>query len=155
MPVPVVLACGLVTAVVLIGGRSLLSLRDAVDVERPERWIVAHAPRWLAGLLRSLDRRVVGGAMVGVFFVVISAAALGVGWVLSGTDGTDEPPQPSWRHRAAPGPPSGDSIDGALRLRCWSPADPLVFVDTNSSIRFDWPTSCRPASATGSSISVF
>ena len=93
MPVLVVLACGLVTAVVLIGGRSLLLVRDPVDVERPERWIVAHAPRWLAGLLRSLDRRVVGGAMVGAFFVVIFAVALGVGWVPSGTDGTDGPPQ--------------------------------------------------------------
>ena len=93
MPVLVVLACGLVTAVVLIGGRSPLSLRDPMDVERPERWVVAHAPRWLAGLLRSLDRRVVGGAMVGAFFVVLFAAALGVGWVLSGTDATDGPPQ--------------------------------------------------------------
>ena len=93
MLVLVVLACGLVTAVVLIGGPSVLLLRDPVDVERTERWIVAHAPRWLAGLLRSLDRRVVGGAMVGAFFVVIFAAAPGVGWVFSGTDATDGPPQ--------------------------------------------------------------
>ena len=86
MLVLVVLACGLVTAMVLIGSRSLLSSRDPLDVERPERWLVTHAPTWLAGFLRSLDRRVVGGAMVGAFFVVLFAAALGVGWVLSGTD---------------------------------------------------------------------
>ena len=86
MLVLVVLAFGLLTAVVLIGGRSLLSSRDPLDPQRQEQWLVAHAPRWLAGLLRSIDRRVVGGAMVGAFFIVLFAAALGVGWVLSGTD---------------------------------------------------------------------
>lgn len=89
MLVLVVLACGLATAAVLLGVRSLSSHHDPLDVEQPERWLVAHAPSWLTRPLRSVDRRVAGGLLVGASVIVLFTAALTVGWILSGTsDGT-------------------------------------------------------------------
>lgn len=79
-----VLAAGLVTALALVALRSLTSHDDPLDVETQEQWLVAHAPSWLARPLRSLDRRVAGGAQVGVSFAVVFAVALVVGWIFSG-----------------------------------------------------------------------
>jgi membrane-associated phospholipid phosphatase len=59
---------------------------DAIDPERPERWLVRHAPRWARRPLRTADRRVVGGAATVVVFGLLFGAALLVGWVFDGID---------------------------------------------------------------------
>lgn len=84
----VLVAVILVVAGVLAGRRG--SPRDAADVEPIEHWlidsVVAH-PR-LHRLLVSVDRRVVGGAVVAVGFVIVLFAAMIVGWVFDTVDTT-------------------------------------------------------------------
>lgn len=79
----VVAALGLV-ALVLV---DLFGRRSApLDTERPERWFVAHAPRGLRRILRSVDRRVAGGAGLLLVFTIVFTAASGVGWLLDTVD---------------------------------------------------------------------
>lgn len=99
MLVLVVLGCGIVAAALVVVIRSVIPNDQPLDVERQEQWLVAHSPAWLARLLRVLDRRVVGGVVVGACFVVLFAAALVVGWILSGT--TDEGGIARWDVAAA------------------------------------------------------
>lgn len=86
MVVLVIIVVGLVGAVALVGLRSAMSSVDPVDSQRAERWLIAHAPSTLRRTLRSLDRRVVGGVLVAVSFIVVFATAIIVGWILSGTN---------------------------------------------------------------------
>jgi membrane-associated phospholipid phosphatase len=83
----VVLAVGVAVALVLA---ALSALRAApaelIDPERPERWLVAHAPSRLRPALGHADRRVVGGAATVVVFAVVFGAALAVGWVFDTID---------------------------------------------------------------------
>lgn len=72
------LAAGAVLAVVSFATTRPTSERAA----ETERWIVAHAPRFLRPTLRTLDLRVLGGAVVAVMFVITLVTALGVAWVL-------------------------------------------------------------------------
>ena len=79
----VVLGVGVVVAFLLAAGRRMIGASEPLDTERPERWIVRHAPRWLRRSIVVLDNRVVGGAVVGVTFVAIFMCALVVGWIFS------------------------------------------------------------------------
>jgi undecaprenyl-diphosphatase len=81
------LAALVATAVVAASARRDRPV-DAIDPERPERWLVRHAPRWARGALRHADRRLVGGAATLVVFVVVFGAALVVGWIFDGIDET-------------------------------------------------------------------
>jgi membrane-associated phospholipid phosphatase len=83
----VVLAVGVVVTLVL-GALSALRAAPAelIDPERPERWLVTHAPRRLRPAMQHADRRVVGGAATVVVFVVVFAAALSVGWIFDTVD---------------------------------------------------------------------
>lgn len=82
-----VLLAGLAGAIVLIGiasvrGRSA-RLDDPVEIERADHWLVlrvADHPR-LHRVLRSADRRVVGGVAVAVSFGMVLGAGLFIGWV--------------------------------------------------------------------------
>lgn len=64
------------------------ALIDPADPAEEERWLVGwidrHPP--LAARLRTLDRRVAGGMMLAVAFVVVFATALGVGLLLDMVD---------------------------------------------------------------------
>ena len=76
-------AVGFVLALgVKLGTRS----HGALDTERTERWFVAHAPVRLQRVLRYVDRRVVGGAAVGVSFAVVFGVALAIGWTFDSID---------------------------------------------------------------------
>lgn len=82
----IVLAAGLTAGAMLVGLRSATSDGEMLDIERQEQWLIVHLPSRLAGPLRSLDRRFVGGAMVCSSFVVLFAASLAVGWIFSGIE---------------------------------------------------------------------
>ncbi|MGB3737179.1 MAG: phosphatase PAP2 family protein [Ilumatobacter sp.] len=86
MIVLVILAIVVSVAAVLVGARSMLSGREPVDVDRGEQWLLDRTPGWIARPLNAVDRRIVGGATVGVSFVVVAAAAIAVGWIFSGID---------------------------------------------------------------------
>jgi membrane-associated phospholipid phosphatase len=83
----VVLAIAVVAALALLAVSALRSApAELVDPERPERWIVAHAPSRVRPALRHADRRVVGGAATAVVFAVVFLAALSVGWIFDTID---------------------------------------------------------------------
>jgi membrane-associated phospholipid phosphatase len=83
----VVLAVGVAAALVLLALSALRSApAELVDPERPERWLVAHAPTRLQPVLRHADRRIVGGAATTVVFVVVFLAALAVGCIFDTID---------------------------------------------------------------------
>ena len=83
----IVLLVGLAAAlVVLVASLGRGHPVDAIDPERPERWLVRHAPRGTRRLLRHADRRVVGGAATVVVFLLVLGAAFFVGWIFDGID---------------------------------------------------------------------
>lgn len=71
----------------------------ALDPDAAESWLVRHAPRRSVPILRTFDRHVVGGAAVGVTFVVVLVTALFLGWVLDSVD--DESGFARWDEAAA------------------------------------------------------
>ena len=87
--IPLAIVAGAVAvAIVLVGARAVMTgdPDGDFDYDREEQWIVANSPRWLRGATRTLDRRTVGGIVVGATFVVVFAVALVVGWIFSGID---------------------------------------------------------------------
>ncbi len=84
----IVLIVAAVVATLLIGTRVLVGSDDLSDISVEEHWLLRHAPRWLAGPARTLDRRFIGGLAVGAAFVVVFSAALVIGWIFSGLDDT-------------------------------------------------------------------
>jgi undecaprenyl-diphosphatase len=84
IPLVVVGVALVVGGLLVVAGHILGS--EPLDVERPEQWLVRHAPRRLRGFLQVLDRRFIGGVAVGVLFVTTFACALTVGWILSTVD---------------------------------------------------------------------
>lgn len=82
----VVIGVAVVGATLLVGARHVMSGDTPLDVEAEEQWLARHSPDWLAGLARTLDRRVIGGIAVGSAFIVTFVAALAVGRIFSGID---------------------------------------------------------------------
>lgn len=70
-------------AALLVGARLLVSTEDSAG---QPRWFIDHAPTWLTKPLGVLDRRFIGGAAVGLSFIVIFSSAAVVGWIFSGLD---------------------------------------------------------------------
>jgi len=79
-------------AVMIAGGLAyvlltLVGRRDApLDVEREERWFVAHAPDRVRTVLRHADRRVAGGGALVIVFTIVFVAATAVGWIFDTID---------------------------------------------------------------------
>lgn len=89
-----VVAVAAVATLLLVGLDLLLASRPGrraapLDTEQQERWLVRHAPARLRPALRVVDRRVAGGAVVAVSFVVVFGGALIVGWVADSIDRND------------------------------------------------------------------
>lgn len=57
-----------------------------LDAERQERWLIARAPRPLRRTMRTIDRRVFGGAATVVALAVVLLVATLVGWLLESVD---------------------------------------------------------------------
>lgn len=103
-PILIVLLAAAVVAAVVVAlsvtrRRCQIDTFTPVDPEPVESWIVGHAPRRLQPVLRHVDRRVAGGALVAVALAVLFVAALFVGWVLDTVD--EQRGFARWDERAA------------------------------------------------------
>lgn len=86
MTLLIVLTAAAVGFVLTLGVKLGPRPHGALDTERTERWFVAHAPARLQRVLRYVDRRVVGGAAVGVSFAVVFGVTLAIGWTFDSID---------------------------------------------------------------------
>ncbi len=84
----VVILVVLVTGAVLLASRRRASVLEPPVPEQAEHWLIAHTARHprLQRILRSTDRRVVGGCVVAVSLAALGAAAIAVGWILDTVD---------------------------------------------------------------------
>lgn len=82
----IVLGVAAVVAAILVSVRTVTSSGAPFDVDSELHWLTRRSPRAMQRLLRVLDRRVVGGVVVGVSFTVVLVAAVVVGWIFSGID---------------------------------------------------------------------
>ncbi len=82
----IVLVVATVVAAVLVSARAVTTSGAPLDVEPELHWLARRSPHAVQRVLRVVDRRVVGGVVVGVSFIVVFVAALVVGWIFSGID---------------------------------------------------------------------
>lgn len=75
-----------ITVVLIVLDKAVGRRPEPLDTERQEQWLVAHAPARLQRVLRYLDRRVVGGALVAVSLIVLLTAAFLLGFLLDAID---------------------------------------------------------------------
>ncbi|MEP1124031.1 MAG: phosphatase PAP2 family protein [Ilumatobacter sp.] len=82
----IVLGVAAVVATILVSVPAATSSGGPLDVEPELHWLARRSPRPVQRVLHVLDRRVVGGVVVGVSFIVVFSAALVVGWIFTGID---------------------------------------------------------------------
>jgi undecaprenyl-diphosphatase len=92
MPITIVVALVATTAAAVVWAVSRSrSAPDPVDPEAEERWLVQAVGRHrrVAGAVRTMDRRVIGGALLVIAFAVVFATALVVGLLFDMVDRQD------------------------------------------------------------------
>lgn len=83
-----VTALAALVTIVLFVASSRRTPLAAPTPERAEHWLIvhtAHRPK-LQRILRSVDRRVIGGCALAVCLAALGVAAIAVGWILSSVD---------------------------------------------------------------------
>ncbi|NND74900.1 MAG: phosphatase PAP2 family protein [Ilumatobacter sp.] len=82
----IVLAVAFGVTVALVVVSAVFGEQRPLDTERPERWVVHHAPEALRPALRRVDRRIVGGVAVAASLVVVAAGGIAVGTIFDAVD---------------------------------------------------------------------
>lgn len=95
----VVLAATLLVTLALVGVNVAFGGRRPLDTERPERWLVRHAPESWRPFVRHVDRRIVGGAAIAASLVIVALGGAFVGFVFDAVD--DERGIANWDESAA------------------------------------------------------